>query len=144
MLAQARNDYEAALARQRVGPPTLGLLKSAEDTNKAYLNLPDPRAVPKVQRDAAQNEVNRLHGIVENEKAELQHVVDATASVLKAAEDNIKRTEIKAPFDGILTVPFLTTTPTSCPTRRFLPSPRARRTSPDRSTRRTWASSGPA
>ena len=62
--------------------------------------------MPKVTRDAAQNEVNRLTGIVANEKAELQHVVDAAASALKAAEDNINRTEIKAPFDGILTVPF--------------------------------------
>ena len=106
LLAQARNDYEAALARRKIGPPTQGLLKSAEDTNNAYARLPNLNAVPKVQRDAAQNEVNRLTGIVKNEEAELQHAVDLTASALKANEDNIKRTEIKAPFDGILTVPF--------------------------------------
>ncbi len=105
-LAQARNDFEAAVARQKVGPTTQGPLKSAEDTNNAYARLPNPAAVPKVQRDAAQNEVNRLRGIVENEKAELQHIVDATASALKANEDNVKRTEIKAPFDGIVTMPF--------------------------------------
>ena len=105
-LAQARNDYEAAIARQKVGPPTQGPLKSAEDTNNAYLRLPNPQAVPKVQRDAAQNEVNRLRGVVENETAELQHAKEITASALKAAEDNVKRTEIRAPFDGILTVPY--------------------------------------
>ena len=101
---QARNDYEAAVSRQRLGPNTLGLLKSAEDTLAAYKRLPNPDAVPKVQRDAAQNEVNRLTGIVENEKLELQRGVDATASALKAAEDQLKRTEIRSPFAGILTV----------------------------------------
>ena len=102
LVAQARNDHEAALARQKVGPPTFGVLKSAEDTLNAIKRLPNPDVVPKVQRDADQNEVNRLTGVVENEKSELQHIVDLTASALKSAEDSLKRTEIRAPFDGIL------------------------------------------
>ena len=60
--------------------------------------------MPKVQCDAAANEVNRLKAAVENEKLELQRAVDATASALKTAEDQLKRTEIRSPFDGILTV----------------------------------------
>ena len=101
---QALNDHEAAVSRLNLGPNTLGLLKSAQDTLNAYKKLPNPDAVPKVQRDAAANEVARLNGIVENEKLELQRGVDATASALKAADDQLKRTEIVAPFDGILTV----------------------------------------
>ena len=100
---QARNDYEAALSRQRLGPNTQGLLQSAQDTVNAYKRLPNPNAVPKVQRDAADNEVSRLTGIVANEKLELQRGVDATLSVLKATDDQLKRTKIVSPFDGILT-----------------------------------------
>lgn len=104
-LIQARNDYQAALSRERLGPNTLGLLKSAQDTLNAYNRLPNEHAaIPKVQYDAAANEVNRLNGIVENEKLELHRAVDATASALKAAEDQLKRTEIRAPFPGIITV----------------------------------------
>lgn len=100
---QAKNDYEAAQSRLRLGPNTQGLLQSALDTLHAYQRLPNPEVVPKVQRDAAQNEVNRLTGIVANEKLELQRGVDATASALKAAEDQLKRTKIIAPYDGIIT-----------------------------------------
>ena len=99
---QARNDYEAAVARQKLGPNTQGLLQSAIDTNNAYKRLANPANIPKVQRDAAQNEVDRLTGVVANEKLELQRGVDATASVLKAAEDALKRTQILCPFDGVL------------------------------------------
>ncbi len=101
---QAQNDYEAALSRQRLGPNTFGLLKSAQDTLNAYNRLPNNHAaIPKVQYDAATNEVNRLNGIVENEKLELQRAVDATSSALKAAEDQLKRTDIRSPFAGIIT-----------------------------------------
>ena len=103
---QAKNDYEAALSRMRLGPNTQGLLQSATDTLNAYKRLPNPEAIPRVQRDAAQNEVNRLTGLVANEKLELQRGIDATAGALKAAEDQLKRTQIIAPFDGIITVPF--------------------------------------
>ena len=54
-------------------------------------------------RDAAQNEVNRLTLAVNNEKLELQRGVNAAASVLRTYQDQLKRTEIRAPFNGVLT-----------------------------------------
>lgn len=100
---QARNDYEAALGRQKVGPNSFQLLHSAEDTLAAFKRLPNPEVIPRVQRDAAQHEVDRLRGNVQNETLEIQRLVDATASGLKATEDQLKRTAIRAPFAGILT-----------------------------------------
>ena len=101
--SQAQKDYDAAVSRRNLGPGSAGPLKSAQDAVAAYKRLPNPDAVPKVQRDAAQNEVNRISALVENERLELDHAVDATHSALKATEDNLKRAEVKAPFDGILT-----------------------------------------
>jgi RND family efflux transporter MFP subunit len=105
-LAQAHTDYEAALARQKLGPNSLGALKSAQDQLGAYLKLPRPDMVPRVQIDAARNQVTALEGVVDNEKLELQRQVDTTAGVLKTYEDQLKRTEVRSPMDGILTSQF--------------------------------------
>ena len=79
-------------------------------------------AVPQVTRDAAQNDVTRLKLAVDNERLELQHVVDAAAGALKLC-----RIPSSGPRSGRLSTAsshssVSTTTPTSCPTRRFLPS----------------------
>jgi RND family efflux transporter MFP subunit len=96
-LAQAKTDYEAALARQKLGPTSLGALKSAQDQLDAYEKLPDPRMVAGVVMQAARNQVSALHGAVDNERLELQRLVDTDAGVVKADEDTLKRTEVRAP-----------------------------------------------
>ena len=102
VVKQAQADYDSAISHQKGGPPNAGALKSAQDTLAAYNRL-SHGAVPQVTRDAAQNEVNRLQLAVDNEKLELQRAVDAAANVLKTYQDQLKRTEIRAPFDGVLT-----------------------------------------
>jgi RND family efflux transporter MFP subunit len=105
-LAQAHTDYEAALARQKLGPGNAAALKSAEDQLAAYDKLPNPNMVPAVTRQAARNQVESLKAAVDNEKLELQRQVDTTAGVVKTAEEQLKRTEIRSPMDGILTAMF--------------------------------------
>ena len=102
LVKQSQADYDSSVSRQKNGPPSAGALKSAQDTLDAYNRLPHG-AVPQVQRDAAQNDVNRLKIAVDNEKLELQHAVDATANVLKTYQDQLQRTQVRAPFDGIVT-----------------------------------------
>ncbi len=101
-LTQAKTDYEAAMARLKLGPGSLGLLKNAQDQLRAYDNLPRPDMVPRVQREAARNEVSRLQSAVDNEKLELQRLVDTAEGTLKTYESQLKRTEIRSPIDGIL------------------------------------------
>ena len=103
LLRQAQQDYDNALAIQKAGPPSAGPLQSARDSLRAMQKLP-PGTVPQVQRDAAQNAVNQLTTQVDNETLAMRHAVDAAANVLKAAQDQQARTEIKAPFAGVLTV----------------------------------------
>ncbi len=100
---QAQADYDSAVSRQKNGPGSAGALKSAEDQVAAYSKL-SPGAVPRVTREAAENDVNRIKILVENERLELQRGVDATNNVLKIYQDQLKRTEVRAPFDGIVTV----------------------------------------
>ena len=100
---QAQTDYVAAVSRQKNGPASAGSLKSLKDTLDAYAKLP-PNAVPRVTRESAQNDYNRVKTAVDNETLELQHGVDASAGVLHTYEDQLKRTEVRAPFDGVLTL----------------------------------------
>ncbi len=100
---QAQSEYDAAVSRQKGGPPSAGALKSTQDTVDAYKKLAE-NAVPRIQREAVQNDLNRLKTAVDNEKLDLQRGVDATSTALKTYQDQLKRTEILAPFDGVLTL----------------------------------------
>jgi RND family efflux transporter MFP subunit len=46
---------------------------------------------------AARNQVSALQSAVDNEKVELQRLVDTDAGVVKANEEALKRTEVRAP-----------------------------------------------
>ncbi len=103
LVKQAQVDYDSAVSRQKNGPASAGALKSAQDQVDAYKKLA-PGAVPRVTREAAENDVNRVKIIVDNERLELQRGLDAAANLLKTYQDQLKRTEVRAPFDGVLTV----------------------------------------
>ncbi len=102
-LEGARRDSEAATNRQKVGPASAGPLQSAVSKVEAMDRLPKG-VTPKVEYDAAVNERERLKSVVDTEKLNLQHDVDTTGSILKSAEDQLRRTEVHAPFDGTLTI----------------------------------------
>ena len=102
-LENARRDYEAATSRWKVGPASAGPLQSAQGKVDAINKLP-PGVTPKVERDAAVNELERLKSQVAAEGLDLEHTKDTTESLLKSAEEQLKRTEIHAPFNGIMTI----------------------------------------
>ncbi len=102
---QAQADYDSAVSRQKNGPPSAGALKSAQDLVTAYSRLA-PGAVPKVTKDATESDLNRLKIAVDNERLELLRGVDSTANVFKTYQDQLKRTEVRAPFDGVLVLPY--------------------------------------
>ena len=104
-LDSARRDYEAALSRQKVGAANAGPLQSAQSRLDA-LNKLAPNSVAKVDKQTAENEVERLKSAVQAEALEFQHAVDVSGSALKTAEDQLRRTEVRSPFDGILTAIF--------------------------------------
>ena len=107
--ASAQRQPGAQRLRGRRFPPTgraeqrSGRSSPRRTRSTPTSGCPTPTPCPRSSATPPQNEVNRLTGIVDNEKLELQRAVDATASALKATEDQLKRTEIRAPFDGILT-----------------------------------------
>ena len=102
-LDSARRDYEAAVSRKKNGPGSAGLLETAKARRDALNKVP-AASVPRVDREAAESDVGRLQTAVDNEGLELQRMVDTASNTLKTAEDQVRRTEIRAPFDGILTL----------------------------------------
>ncbi len=102
LVKQSQADYDSAVSREKNGPGSAGALKSAQDQVDAYAKLA-PNAVPRVTREAAQNDVNRITIVVNNEKLELQRTKDAAENLLKTYQDQLTRTQIHAPFDGIVT-----------------------------------------
>ncbi len=102
-LDNAKRDYEAAVSRRKLGAPNAGPLQSAQGKVDAMKKLPE-KSMAKVDFDAAVNEAERLKSAVNAELLDLQHGEETAGSLMKAAEDQLKRTEVRAPFDGILTV----------------------------------------
>lgn len=102
---QARTDYEAALAHQKLGPGSAQSLKIARDQLTAWDHLPT-NVVARVQQEAARQDAAHLDMVVQNEALELQRQLDTTAAIFHTCEENLKRTEIRAPIDGIIVVPY--------------------------------------
>lgn len=107
-LVLARTDAEAAASRLKLGAPSLGLLQSAKDKLAAYQKLPPgpdgtPKGIPRVDFEAAKNEVSRLQAAIDNEKLEIQRQVDSYNAAVKTLEDQLKHAEVRSPLDGTLT-----------------------------------------
>ena len=96
-LTQAKTDYEAALGAAETRTHHSRRAQVRQDQLDAYERLPDKRMVAGVVMQAARNQVAALQAAVDNEKLELQRLVDTDAGVLKANEEALKRTEVRAP-----------------------------------------------
>jgi RND family efflux transporter MFP subunit len=96
----ALNEQAAAQARQKQGPGSWESLRSAED-RLSRLERAGP-TVPEAERTAARNTVTQLRAQVANEKTELQRQVDQSELNVKAAQDILKRAEIRSPIEGFL------------------------------------------
>lgn len=102
-IQQARNDFEAALERQRMGPLNTQLLRNAEDNLKRLQQLEKLGNVPAVQLEQAKNEVTRLKDEVRAEEIEINRMVDNLTLNVKNLMERQSKSEIKSPMDGILT-----------------------------------------
>ena len=102
-LEQAQQAYDAAVAHQKAGPPSAGPLQSYQDSLAAMNKLPQGN-VPQVQRDAARK---RRHPVQSGRRERGPGVEPCgrrrQKRPSKLAQDQQSRTEIKAPFDGVLT-----------------------------------------
>ena len=105
LVRDAQAAYDAAVQHQKTGPPSQAPLDAAQDRLNRLLKLP-PGNVAQADRDAARSAVTQLAAAVDNERLGLNVVVDQAASALKAAKEQEGRTQLKAPFDGILTGAF--------------------------------------
>ena len=101
LLHDAERAFKSAQDHQKNGPPSAGPLKTAKDSLLAQKKAGGN--IPQVQIDATQNTVNSLTSAVENETLALQREVELAQSALKAAQDAQARTELHAPFPGVLT-----------------------------------------
>ncbi|GAB4244150.1 MAG: macrolide transporter subunit MacA [Candidatus Methylacidiphilales bacterium] len=99
-----RIDLQAATERQRIGPPSAKLLKTAEENLQRLQALQaQTQNVPRAQIEQLQNEVARLTDVVRAEKIEIDRVVDNLTTNLRNLQEKLGRSIIKSPIDGVLT-----------------------------------------
>ncbi len=101
-LKQAQTELAATSERKKLGPPSTQLLRTARDNLDRLLTL-KPNAVPAADLEKAQAEVKRLTSAVEAERVDLQRSEDVLASSVSGLEDQLRKTEIRSPMDGIIT-----------------------------------------
>jgi RND family efflux transporter MFP subunit len=103
-IRQFRIDLTAATDRQRIGPPSAKLLKTAEDSLSRLEALQvQTQNVPRAQLEEARNSVSRLQDVVRTEKIELDRVVDNLTNQVRSLQEKLGRSEVKSPIDGVLT-----------------------------------------
>lgn len=101
-LKQAQTELAAALDRQHLGPPSTQLGNTAKD-NLDRLETLQRNSVPAADIERARAEVKRLTAAVEAERVDQQRSVDVLKSNVAGLEEQLRKTEIRSPMDGILT-----------------------------------------
>ena len=101
-LKQAQTELAASSDRQKLGPPSTQLLRTATDTLDRLLTL-KPNAIPAADLEKARGEVKRLTATVEAERVDLQRSVDVLKTTVTGLEEQLRRTEIRSPMEGIIT-----------------------------------------
>jgi RND family efflux transporter MFP subunit len=101
-LKQAQTELAATSERKNLGPPSTQLLRTAKDSLDRLLTL-KPNAVPAADLEKMQGEVKRLTAAVEAERVDLQRSEDVLKTTVSGLEDQLRKTEIRSPMDGIIT-----------------------------------------
>ncbi len=101
-LKQAQTELTASLDRQKLGPPSTQLLRTAQD-NLDRLETLQRNSVPAAELERVRAEVKRLTSAVEAERVDLQRSVDVLTSNVAGLEEQLRKTEIRSPMDGIIT-----------------------------------------
>lgn len=101
-LKQAQTERVASLERQKLGPPSTQLLITAQD-NLNRLETLQRNSVPAAELERVRAELKRLTATVEAERVDLQRSVDVLQGNVAGLEEQLRKTEIRAPMDGIIT-----------------------------------------
>ncbi len=102
-LKEARADLQAAQQRAELPLPSAEALKVAEDNLSRLEKLTALNNVPAVEQEKARSEVNRLRGLLGNEKIERDRNLAMLDDACKKLEAQMKNSEIRSPMDGLLT-----------------------------------------
>lgn len=100
-LRQAQTELETATQRQKLGPPSAEVLKTAQDNLKRLQSL-QANTVPAAEIERVKAEVKRLIDAEKIEALELKKAVQMSETNVQGLQDQIKRTELRASMDGIL------------------------------------------
>ncbi|MBS0660646.1 MAG: efflux RND transporter periplasmic adaptor subunit [Verrucomicrobia bacterium] len=101
-LRQAQTELEAAQQRQKLGPPSAEPLRAAQDNLKRLLSL-QANTVPAAEVERTKAEVKRLTDEEKVQTLELRKAVQLGETNVQALQDQMKRTELRATMDGLLT-----------------------------------------
>ncbi len=78
------------------------MLRTAADTLERLSTL-KPNAIPAADLEKARGEVKRLTAAVEAERVDLQRSVDVLKTTVTGLEEQLRKTEIRSPMEGIIT-----------------------------------------
>jgi len=106
LIAQAKTDYQAAKDRQKIGPLSAQLLKTAEDNLARLTQLESLNNVPQATIEKAKNDVQSLRDTVQAEQIDINRQVDSKNQDLNNLLERMRKSEIKSPMDGVLTAIF--------------------------------------
>ena len=101
-LRQAQTDLAAALERQKLGPPSAQLVRTAKDSLGRLERL-SANTVPAADLERARSELKRLTDEVNAQTVDLQRQVDTYQGIVAGIQEQLKRTQLRAPMDGLLT-----------------------------------------
>jgi RND family efflux transporter MFP subunit len=101
-LKQAQTELAASSERQKLGPPSTQLLRTAKDALDRISTL-QANSVPAADLERARGEVKRLTSVVEAERVDLQRSEDVLKSTVSGLEEQLRKTEIRSPMDGLIT-----------------------------------------
>ncbi len=100
-LRSAQTELTAALERQKLGPPSAQPLRAAKDSLGRLERL-SANTVPAAELERARAEVKRLSDEVNAQTVEFQRQVDIYKSNVAGIQDQLRRTQLRSPMDGLL------------------------------------------
>ncbi|MEI8314981.1 MAG: efflux RND transporter periplasmic adaptor subunit [Verrucomicrobiota bacterium] len=102
-LTKSESDLKAAEERQRLGAPSLQLLKTSEANLARLEKLAAQQNAPASELERVRNEVQGLRERVTNEQVELERILTLVQQQAGAVRDRKARCEVHAPLTGVLT-----------------------------------------
>jgi RND family efflux transporter MFP subunit len=102
-LKQAKADLLTAMERAKLALPSAQPLKVATDNLQRLKELRALNNVSVADYQKAESEVARLNDLLKTELLEREHEVEKLSRSVKTLEEDLVKTEIRSPADGLLT-----------------------------------------